>query len=70
MDSTLTVDDGVMTINSVAENEGVNPCTPLDEARSIVALHDGHRFRAAATLARKDDYNHTQCQGESRRLRG
>ena len=52
--------------HAVVQINGINPCAPLDEARSIVALHDGHRFRAAATHARKDDYTHTQYPHESR----
>lgn len=45
--------------HAVVQINGINPCAPLDEARSIVAQHDGHRFRAAATHAHKDDYSHT-----------
>ena len=52
--------------HTIPQIDSINPCTPLDEARSIVALHDGHRFRTAATRARKDDYTHTQYPRESR----
>ena len=52
--------------HTILQIDSINPCTPLDEARSIVALHDGHRFRTAATRAHKDDYTHTQYPHESR----
>ena len=52
--------------HTILQIDSINPCTPLDEARSIVALHDGHRFRAAAAHAHKDDYSQTQCQDDSR----
>ena len=48
--------------HAILQIDTINPCTPLDEARSIVALHDGHRFRAAATHARKEYYTHTEYQ--------
>ena len=48
--------------HTILQIDSINPCTPLDEARSIVALHDGHRFRAAATHARKEYYTHTEYQ--------
>ena len=51
--------------HAISQVDRIATYTPLDEARSIVALHDGHRFRTAATRARKDDYTHTQYPHEN-----
>ena len=36
-------------IHAIVQIDGIATYTPLDETRSIVALRDGHRLRAAAT---------------------
>ena len=53
-------------IHAIAQIDGIMRGAPLDIARCIAALHDGHRSRAAATREGKEYYSQTQCQDESR----
>ena len=53
-------------IHAISQIDRIATYTPLDETRSIVALRDGHRPRAAATHARKEYCSQAQYQDESR----
>ena len=53
-------------IHAISQMDRIATYTPLDETRSIVALRDGHRSRAAATHARKEYCSQAQCQDENR----
>ena len=52
-------------IHAISQIDRIATYTPLDETRSIVALRDGHRSRAAATHARKECYSQAQYQDEN-----
>ena len=52
-------------IHAISQIDRIATYTPLDETRSIVALRDGHRPRAAATHARKEYCSQAQYQDES-----
>ena len=62
VDSALAVDDGVLVVEGVTENNGV-------VGVSSSTSGDG-RVKAFATRKGKEYCSHTQCQGESQRLRG
>ena len=53
--------------HAVSQVDRIATYTPLDEARSIVALHDGHRAHAVAAL--EDKENHTEDKEQVRRFR-
>ena len=44
--------------HAISQVDRIATYTPLDEARSIVALHDGHRAHAVAAL--EDKAHHTE----------
>ena len=60
VDGALTVDDGVVTIEGVAKNEGVVGVGSRTSRTSSASHYSG--IKAFATREGKGGYNHTQCQ--------
>ena len=63
VDSALAVDDGVVTINGVAKNEGVMGVDSGASRTSSTSNDSG--IKAFATREGKECHSHNQCQGES-----
>jgi hypothetical protein len=69
VDSALTVDNGVVAVNGVADENRIDILTD-GTVRAEPLAFNYNRVKASAAREGKEYYNHTQCQDESRIFRG
>ena len=53
-------------IDAITHYDGIATLNDIEQLRTVL----NYRIKAFAARKGKEYYNHTQCQGESRRLRG